>query len=232
MESNFAFTGGCLRLISSELIAIETEFVDNIAYEGGVFDVSGTSMFEISSSKLTGNYAVNAAIINILAKSKPSNEMRLLTLGRVPFRFERSEINYNKAFTGLAKLTKSEVEFNDCQIVDNIAKISTHGFSVESSKLYVYNSYIAFKNLTPKESEMEKLDTGFINLVLNSELHLANTKIEGMRAYKQAVLTAWQSSVYIKSNVEFVNNLTVAKDGTIMAFWDTNEVKINGATFK
>ena len=68
--------------------------------------------------------------------------------------------------------------------------------------------------------QLAKVDTGFFNLHLGSELRLSNTSIVNIRASMQAVLGAFsQSSVFISDGVTFTGNeVEHAEDGCTMLF--------------
>ena len=68
--------------------------------------------------------------------------------------------------------------------------------------------------------KLEKVDTGFFNLYLASELFLSDkTEVRNLLAQKQSVLSAIsQSSVHASRDVRFIDNETGAANGYTMQF--------------
>ena len=101
--------------------------------------------------------------------------------------------------------------------VDNFASAITHGITMFSSKLTIDETDIRFSS-NELNLKLTKLDTGFFNLHLGSELRLSNTLIENIKASKQAVLGAFsQSQVFIR-DVDIIGNEAVSLDGSTMLF--------------
>lgn len=112
----------------------------------------------------------------------------------------------------------------------------THGITLISSKLFVESTVIHF---TPsglakvKTLSLEKLDTGFFNLYLESYLSLSKkTVVKNLSGQKQSVLSAIsQSSVYTSSDVLFIDNTSASKDGFTMRFSNTKDVHLADSRF-
>jgi hypothetical protein len=80
---------------------------------------------------------------------------------------------------------------------------------------------------------LDKLDTGFFNLYLGSELYLSSgTEVRNMRGKKMSVLSAIsQSSVYTSDDVRFIDNISGSKSGYTMDFQNTLWVEIADTSF-
>ena len=68
----------------------------------------------------------------------------------------------------------------DCQLTDNYAQYVTHGITLISSQLFIEATLINFTDagrLKIDNLNLDKLDTGFFNLYLGSELHLSKKTI-------------------------------------------------------
>lgn len=112
----------------------------------------------------------------------------------------------------------------------------THGITLISSELLVESTKIHFTEagLAKVHSlSLDKLDTGFFNLYLESSLTLSKkTVVQNMTGQKMAVLTAIsQSSVYTESDVLFIDNNTANKDGFTMKFENTKEILLADSRF-
>ena len=57
MKDNLGIRGGCLWLLTSEFDANNSEFIDNVAIQGGVIFAIQKSFFQIRNSNLIGNTA-------------------------------------------------------------------------------------------------------------------------------------------------------------------------------
>ena len=106
-----------------------------------------------------------------------------------------------------------------------------------SSKMDVVKTNISF---TPEmlanvnSWPLDKLDTGFFNLYLGSELTLRdNTEINSLTAQKQSVLSAIsQSNVYMYNDVRFVQSNSASTDGYTLSFKNTGEVNLADTLFE
>ena len=105
----------------------------------------------------------------------------------------------------MVKLQGYQLLIDNCQIIDNEAKFVTHGFQLNQADLYIENSEIYFTDaLTQKllGQRNSKVDSGFFNLILESQLFLSSTKITGLVSKRQAVLnSSMKSSVTLSDNV-------------------------------
>jgi hypothetical protein len=79
----------------------------------------------------------------------------------------------------------------------------------------------------------DKLDTGFFNLYLSSEIYLSEeTEIRNLRGKKQSVLSAIsQSSVFTSKDVRFIDNISDSKSGFTMGLQNTKYVNISDTSF-
>jgi hypothetical protein len=94
--------------------------------------------------------------------------------------------------------------------VDNFANQVTHGLTMIASEVFVessqiYNTEAFLDELWAKN--LDKVDTGFFNLYLSSQLHISNqTEIRRITAQKQSVLNAVsQSSVFTSDGVSIID---------------------------
>ena len=80
---------------------------------------------------------------------------------------------------------------------------------------------------------LDKLDTGFLNLYLFSNLYISDeTEVRGLAATKNAVLSASaQSNVYTSKGVKFINNLAESSEGQTLSFLNTEIVQIEDTEF-
>lgn len=130
----------------------------------------------------------------------------------------------------------SDMSFDACDIFDNYAHQVTHGITLISSELTVRSTTINFSddfNSKLALLNLGKLDTGFFNLYLGSQLNLSQqTEVRNLVAKQQSVLAASaQSSVIISDGVKFINNNSNSPDGYTMAFENVFEVNITEASF-
>ena len=76
------------------------------------------------------------------------------------------------------------MRIKDCEIVDNYAQTVTHGMTMIASEVFVEGTKIL--NTEPfyefiSNKKLEKVDTGFFNLYLSSELDISkNTEIRSL----------------------------------------------------
>ncbi len=128
------------------------------------------------------------------------------------------------------------MRIKDCEIVDNFAQTVTHGVTMIASEVFVEGTQI--QNTEPfykyiLDKKLEKVDTGFFNLYLSSELHISkNTEIRSLIGTKQAVLYAGsQSSVFTAAGVTIINCEATAGGGVTMYFENTKDVVISESNF-
>ena len=114
-------------------------------------------------------------------------------------------------------------------MLDNYAQFVTHGITLIYSHLEVESTMIRFTEAGLGkliDMDMQKLDIGFFNLYLSSELHISkNTEVRSLVGQKASVLNAIsQSSVYISEDVRFIDNKSISTNGFTMNFKNTREV--------
>ena len=86
------------------------------------------------------------------------------------------------------------MKLSECQIFDNYSLYVTHGITLISSTLFVESTTISFSPTFLDQiiqMNLDKVDTGFFNLYLGSDLHLSQgTVVSGLTALKWSVLSA------------------------------------------
>ena len=180
---------------------VESTFRLNVAIKGGIIDTNN-AIIKIRRSQLSENYAQEGSVLHVLANS-PSQQ--ILDRSAIPLQILDSRIERNWAISNMVKLQGYQLLIDNCQIIDNEAKFVTHGFQLNQADLYIENSEIYFTDaLTQKllGQRNSKVDSGFFNLILESQLFLSSTKITGLVSKRQAVLnSSMKSSVTLSDNV-------------------------------
>lgn len=130
----------------------------------------------------------------------------------------------------------SDARMDNCTIFDNISYQVTHGITMISSKLIVDRTEIYLTSAAQSKVEtlfLEKLDTGFFNLYLFSDIYVANeSRIFNLIATKNAVLSASaQSNVYLSKDVQIYDNKAQGDDGQTILLENTKVAKFADSKF-
>ena len=244
MENNLGFKGGCIWILSSEFDANKSSFTDNKAIQGGVIFAIQKSFFQIRNSVLRNNIAEDGGIIYAMSCTNQSDGRvaRYIDLvdeegELVPsLLFLNSEISHNWAIQNMMQIILSDAQISNCSINDNYSYQVTHGITLISSTMVVDTTQISFsESMQDRVMQLflDKLDTGFFNLYLFSDLVLTQgTEVRNLIAQKSAVLSASAlSNIHTSHDVKFVGNTALNNDGQTLSLENTETVEIEDTEF-
>ena len=150
--------------------------------------------------------------------------------------FLDSEMTNNWAIQNMMQIILSDAHISNCSITDNYSYQVTHGITMISSSMIVDKTQISFSSYMMERVSalfLDKLDTGFFNLYLFSDLVLTQeTEVRNLIATKSAVLSASAlSRIHTSRDVKFVGNLAQSDDGQTLSLQNTETVIIEDTEF-
>lgn len=123
-------------------------------------------------SRIEGNIASEASVLFVLANTFVTDAM---DKEAIPLKIVDTAITHNYSKSSLVKIQRYQLLIENCKLVDNEAKYLTHGFTLNQAYLFITDSLIEFSETQFLELLVKKdlkVDTGFFDMIHESQLHL------------------------------------------------------------